>query len=394
MPKISNVYQDKLRGTWYSKVSLGYDDTGKRVTKTKRGFTSQKAAKNWHDEFRANYSKTELTQNSTMSFEKFMSDYYIPDYKARVRLRTFDQAMGKIRRLHIFYNKKLTDISPVMIKKWHNDLLAEKLSNNYIRSLHQILQQVLDLAVTLELVEHNVARKVGNVKKAKSKVDFWTKEEFEKFISTFDKTDIFECFKFTAIWFLFLTGLRLGELMALKWTDVDFLEATVKIDKSMYYKNKREWYITDTKTSSSIRLLYLDELTLQYLNEWKQIQNQFGNIEFVFSYDGLPIGTTFLGHVIDTHSKYANIKRIRVHDLRHSHASFMLSLGMNYLEMQNRLGHGDIRTTLGTYSHLRFNAMKDVVEKFKGQIEVTENSKVGSKFRGNQYIRKIPPAES
>jgi site-specific recombinase XerD len=141
-------------------------------------------------------------------------------------------------------------------------------------------------------------------------------------------------------------------------------------------------------------LLYLDELTLQYLSEWKQIQNQFGNIEFVFSYDGLPIGTTFLGHIIDTHSKYANIKRIRVHDLRHSHASFMLSLGMNDLEMQNRLGHGDIRTTLGTYSHLRFNAMKDVVEKFKGQIEVTENSKVGSKFRGNQYIRKAPPAES
>lgn len=374
MPKISNVYQDKLRGTWYSKVSLGYDDTGKRVTKTKRGFTSQKAAKKWHDEFRANYSKIALTPNSTMSFEKFMSDYYIPDYKGRVRLRTFDQAMGKLSRLHIFYNKKLADISPIMIKKWHNDLLEEGLSNNYIRSLHQILQQILDLAVTLELIENNVARKVGNVRKVKAKVDFWTKEEFEKFISTFDKSDIIERFKFTAIWFLFLTGLRLGELMALKWSDVDFVEQTVKIDKSMYYKNKREWYITATKTSSSIRLLYLDDVTLRYLKEWQQKQKQLGIIELVFSYDGLPFGTTFLGHIIDTHSKHAKIKRIRVHDLRHSHASFMLSLGVNDLEMQNRLGHGDIRTTLGTYSHLRLNAMKDVADKFKGQIEVEDET--------------------
>lgn len=384
------MYQDKLRGTWYSKVSLGYDDTGKRVTKTKRGFTSQKAAKKWHDDFSANHSKTALTQHSTMSFEKFMSDYYIPDYKARVRSRTFDQAMGKLRRLNIFYNKKLTDISPIMIKKWHNDLLADNLSNNYIRSLHQILQQVLDSAVTLELIENNVARKVGNVRKAKAKVDFWTKEEFEKFISTFDKSDTLERFKFTAIWFLFLTGLRLGELMALKWSDIDFVEATVKVDKSMYYKNKREWYITDTKTSSSVRLLYLDELTLQYLKEWKQMQKQLGNVEFIFSYDGLPIGTTFLGHIIDTHSKYAKIKRIRVHDLRHSHASFMLSLGMNDLEMQNRLGHGDIRTTLGTYSHLKLNAMKGVADKFKDQIEVSEANVRPSTFRGNQHIKETP----
>lgn len=374
MPKVSNVYQDKLRGTWYSKVSLGYDDAGKRITKTKRGFTSQKSAKKWHDEFFSNHSKASLTQNSTMSFEKFMNDYYIPDYKGRVRLRTFDQAMGKLRRLHIFYNKKLADISPIMVKKWHNELLEEELSNNYIRSLHQILQQILDLAVTLELIENNVARKVGNVRKVKAKVDFWTKEEFEKFISTFDKSDIIERFKFLAIWFLFLTGLRLGELMALKWSDVDFVEQTVKIDKSMYYKNKREWYITATKTISSVRLLYLDEMTLGYLKEWEQKQKQLGVIEFVFSYDGLPFGTGFLGHVIDTHSKHAKIKRIRVHDLRHSHASFMLSLGMNDLEMQNRLGHGDIRTTLGTYSHLKLNAMKDVADKFKGQIKVEDET--------------------
>lgn len=391
LPKISNVYLDKVRGTWYTKVSLGFDDRGKRVTKTKRGFTTQKEAKKWHDEFRANHSKTALSKNSTISFEKFVNDYYLPDYKGRVRKRTFDQAMGKMKRLEVLYHKKLVELTPPLIQKWHNDLLSENLTNNYIRSLHQILQQILDLAVKLGMLDVNVARTVGNVRKAKARVDFWTKEEFERFIATFDRKETLELLKFTAIWFLFLTGLRLGELMALKWTDIDFEEGTVKVDKSMYYKSKKEWYITDTKTNSSHRLLYLDKATLEYLKNWQLEQKRIGKIDFIFSFDSLPFGTTFLKKAIDTHSEYAKIKRIRVHDLRHSHASLMLQLGMNDLEMQNRLGHGDIRTTLGTYSHLRMNAMKDVADRLTGQIQVPESNIRENEFRGNQHIKKTPP---
>ncbi|WP_270331660.1 tyrosine-type recombinase/integrase [Lactococcus lactis] len=388
MPKITNVYLDKKRGTWYAKVSLGFDDRGKRVTKTKRGFSTQKEAKKWHDEFKANNIEMDFLKNNTMLFKNFVNDYYLPDYKGRVRLRTFNQAMGKMKRLEVFYHKKLKDISPILIKKWHNNLLEENLTNNYIRSLHQILQQILDLAVKLGMLENNVAKKIGNIKKSKERVDFWTKEEFEKFIVTFDKSDTLELLKFTSIWFLFLTGVRLGELMALQWSDLDFNNDTVKIEKSMYYKSKREWYITDTKTSASHRLLYIDKVTKKHLEYWMERQKEIGRIEFVFSYDGLPFGTTFLKKVIDTHSEFAGVKRIRVHDLRHSHASFMLSLGMNALEIQNRLGHEDIRTTLGTYSHLKLNAMRDVAERFENKIEVSETDSKLTKFRGNQYIKK------
>lgn len=328
MPKIANVYLDKERGLWYAKVSLGYYDSGKRATKTKRGFTTQKEAKAWHDDFKANHSKTALSKNPTISFKKFLDDYFLPDYQGQVRERTYDQTMGKMKRIEFFYSKKLVDISAPMIKKWHNDLRVENLSSNYIRSLHQILQQILDLAVKLDLLEFNVARKVGNVKKKKANVDFWTKEELEKFLGTFDRDNTLELLKFTAIWFLFLTGLRKSELMALKWTDIDFNQKTVKIDKSIYYKSKTEWTITDTKTTASHRLLYLDDSTILYLKNWKFKQSQIGKIEFVFSFDGLPFGSTFVNKAINTHCELANVKRIRVHDLRHSHASFMLSLGV------------------------------------------------------------------
>ena len=117
----------------------------------------------------------------------------------------------------------------------------------------------------------------------------------------------------------------------------------------MYYKNQKEWYITDTKSISGTRLIYLDDDTLKYIKDWQEIQAEIGNHRFVFSLTDSPLVKSTLKRVLQIHSDYAGIKSIRIHDLRHSHASFMLSLGMNDLEMQNRLGHADIKTTLGTY---------------------------------------------
>ena len=156
----------------------------------------------------------------------------------------------------------------------------------------------------------------------------------------------------------------------------------------MYYKNQKEWYITDTKSISGIRLLYLDDDTLENLKYWKKAQSQMGECRFVFSLADSPLVKSTLKRVLQVHSEYVGIKAIRIHDLRHSHASFMLSLGMNDLEMQNRLGHADIKTTLGTYSHLRPNAMKEVAKRMTGQVKVSQTNVRESKFNGNQHRPK------
>lgn len=268
-------------------------------------------------------------------------------------------------------------------------MFIEGLSNNYIRSIHQILQQVFDLAVRLGMLPNNVAKQVGNVRKEKPKVDFWTVEEFQKFISTFDKSNIYDLLYFITFWFFFMTGVRISELQAIEWSKIDFNQVTVLINCSMYYKNKNEWFITDTKSISGIRLLYLDDDTLEHLKYWKQTQAQMGECRFVFSIADTPLIKSTLKRVLQSHSDYAGIKSIRIHDLRYSHASFMLSLGMNDLEMQNRLGHADIKTTLGTYSHLRPNAMKEVADKMTGQVEVSETDIRQNKFHGSQYRPKF-----
>lgn len=389
MPKISSIYP-MGNGTYRAAVSLGFDvQTGKRIQKFKNGFKTQKEAQEWRLGMLADFGKGSITVNSTMTFKKFLDDYFIPDYKSQVRKRTFDMTQSKFKRLSFFENMKLSDIQAPHVKQWQNSMFIEGLSNNYIRSVHQILQQVFDLAVKLGMLSNNVAKTVGNVKKDRPKVDFWTVEEFQVFISTFDKTNIYELLYFTTFWFFFMTGVRTSELQAIEWSKIDFEKGTVLIDCSMYYKSQKEWYLTDTKSISGVRLLYLDDDTLEHLKYWKKAQSQIGECKFVFSIADSPLVKSTLKRVLKSHSDYAKIKSIRIHDLRHSHASFMLSLGMNDLEMQNRLGHADIKTTLGTYSHLRPNAMKEVATRMTGKVVVSDNNIRKSKFNGNQHTKKI-----
>ena len=389
MPKIPSIYP-MSNGTYRATVSLGFDvQTGKRIQKFKNGFKTQKEAQEWRLCMLADFGKGSITVNSTMTFKKFLDDYFIPDYKSQVRKRTFDMTQSKFKRLSYFENMKLSDIQAPHVKQWQNSMFIEGLSNNYIRSVHQILQQVFDLAVKLGMLSSNVAKTVGNVKKDRPKVDFWTVEEFQLFISTFDKSNIYELLYFTTFWFFFMTGVRTSELQAIEWSKIDFEKGTVLIDCSMYYKNQKEWYLTDTKSISGVRLLYLDDDTLEHLKYWKKAQSQIGECKFVFSIADSPLVKSTLKRVLKSHSDYAKIKSIRIHDLRHSHASFMLSLGMNDLEMQNRLGHADIKTTLGTYSHLRPNAMKEVATRMTGKVVVSDNNIRKTRFNGNQHRIKL-----
>lgn len=371
MPKVSHVYLDKANGRYYSVASLGFDKiTGKRIQKKSPRFDTQREAKVWYDDFMANHSKAAFSKQSSMSFEKFLTDYYINDYRKKVNVRTFVTFQSKLYRLAFFNSFRLSDIKAVNIKQWHNQMFEESLSNNYIRELHQTLREILDMAVRLGLLSDNQALIAGNVKRQRPRVDFWTKEEFEKFLSTFDLSDNLEYLKFVTCYFLFMTGLRISELQALEWSDLNIDDRSIIINKSMYYRNKQNWQINRTKTIYSTRLIYLDKTTIGVLKEWQSRQKAFGMISFIFSYNSLPITKPMVKRTILSHSERANIKSIRIHDLRHSHASFLLSLGMNDLELQNRLGHANISTTLGTYSHLRPSAMKSVADRLEGSISL------------------------
>lgn len=275
MPKISNVYQDSKSNKWYFVANLGFDEYGKRIRHWGRGYSTQKEAKQAFDGYMSNYSKTAVKINSTMSYQEFYETYFEPDYKRSVSQRTFDNRMSSMR-LHFsfFFKRKLKDINAPMLKKWQNQLSANY-SNAYIRNIYGLFQMSLDLAVKLGLLQTNIAKQVGNVKKDKQTVDFWTQGEFEKVISTFDISDYYEQYAFMLIWLLFMTGLRFGEAQALQWdSDINFDEKTLTVNKSMYYKNAKEFYITEPKTRAGNRVIAIDGDTIQHLKKWHGAQSK------------------------------------------------------------------------------------------------------------------------
>ena len=154
-----------------------------------------------------------------------------------------------------------------------------------------------------------------------------------------------------------MTGMRIGEAQALEWGDIDFTDNLLCINKSMYYKNAQEFHVTETKTSASNRIIVLDNKTICNLKHWKDVQGKNSPSKYVLSYNGIPINKHMPKHIID------NNYRIKVHALRRSHASMLISMQENALVIKERLGHEDIETTLGTYGHLYPNYNKKIAKK-------------------------------
>lgn len=387
MPKVSNVYRDSRNGSWYFVANLGTDGEGKRVRYWGRGYKTQKDAKAAYDDYMSEFSKTAVRGNSTISFGEFYRAYWEPDYKGRVRESTF-AARSAIARKHFgaFDRLRLRDIAPPMLKRWQNDLLAAH-APSYVRLVFGYFAMVLDMAVRLGLLQRNPARQVGNVRKQPREVDFWTRDEFERVIATFDTSDYYGLFGFTCLWLLYMTGLRLGEAQALRWSAIDFGAGTLSVGCSMYYRNAHDWKITPPKTKAGKRVIALDSLTLSHLERWLVVQRRNVSTEFVLSWGGDPLTKHTVRHIIERHAPMAGVHRIRVHALRHSHAALLISLGENALAIRDRLGHEDVQTTLGTYGHLYADANKGVA----ARLDAAFSAPSGGQPLGNPSSPSDPP---
>ncbi len=402
MPKISNVYRDSRNGSWYFVANLGTDADGKRIRHWGRGFATQRDAKAAYDDYMADYSKTAVKVNSTMGFGQFYRTYWVGDYRARTRESTFAcRAQMAAKQFARFENVRLCDFDAPMLKRWQNEL-ASAYSSAYARLVFGHFAQVLDLAVKLGLLRFNPARKVGNIPKKRREVDFWSREEFERVAASFDRSEYFGLFGYTCLWLLYMTGLRIGEAQALRWSAIDFGAGTLSVACSMYYRNAHDWKLTPPKTKAGKRVIALDSLTLERLRAWHDVQrvNLAGSfpvsaagrspVEFVLSWDGNPLNKHTVRRIIAEHAELAGVHRIRVHALRHSHAALLISLGENALAIRDRLGHEDVKTTLGTYGHLYAEANKGVAVRLDAAFLAPESGQpLGNRPNGSDSAEAL-----
>jgi integrase len=361
----SNIKKDE-KGLYWFKISLGTDpSTGRRRQTTRRGFKAQKDAIAEYNKLKNEYYGGTLVYNKSTKFKTFI-DEYLKWYKTQVRSTTYENRVSSIEKNILVHlgEYSIEKITPLVVQRWHQKLLEENLNQNYVRSLHISLGQILERANTLGLINSNSARKAGNVKRVKSKVEFWTVDELDAALETIDKNDLYQHFGYVILHFLFYTGLRFSEMQALQWFKFDEKSKTISVTQDLDYKTKANWKFDDLKNEASSRSIVIDDDTCALILEWKEFQNTLfeqTKDTFIFSIDGGPTNKHFPKQAIMRHAKKAKVKVIKTHALRHSHASFLISLDVNIIAIAQRLGHSDVQEVLKTYGHLYPSHHFDVV---------------------------------
>ena len=378
-------------GTYYFRANLGYHPvTGKQIQKYKSGFKTKKEAKEEYSKLILASAEELAVDKEQPTFKTFVEDIYLPWYKTQVKESTYKNSYSTIQKHFAnFYRKKVNEIEPIHVQTWQLKL-AKEFSPNYVRIVQGMLAVAFDRAIILGLCERNPARMVGNVKSKKVKVDFWTLEEFQKVISLLYKGDYYEHYLFISFWLLFMTGMRIGEAAALQWDDIDFETGLLSITKTLYYKSMTEYKFVEPKTQASKRTIVIDEDTIKELKEWKEVQQKvLKDCNFVISYSGIPTSKHTLPRALEKLAGLAGIHRIKIHALRHSHASLLISMGENPLIIKDRLGHEKIQTTLGTYGHLYPNSNFEVAKKLAGKLTYTPATHSIADYTSNGFTAEF-----
>lgn len=375
MRRVPNVYKDKERGTWFYSATLGLDRQGKRVQRCKKGFTTQKEAREALDNAKKEFEESGGAYLKGIKFDRYYEKYFVPWYRMSTLEKTYVKTESSLKKaVDFFGNMRMEDIRPIHIQEFQRYLSTEcfyenksgrfPISNNYIKQIFNKLRVVFERAKILEIIAENPVDSIGRIRVTKPKVSFWTYEEFKQVYNTSYLCDFTESFIKRMIRFLFVSGLRSEELFALMWEDIDFKNKTCTINKSIYIKTRTDYEFSDTKNSSSARTIALDVKTMEDLKQWKKEQKTIGDIDFVFSYDGLPPSPkTFLGRVKKL-AQQAGVKEITLHGLRHSHVAFLIEHNKNIYAISKRLGHSSVKTTLDKYAHLYPDTNQQLADEF------------------------------
>lgn len=368
---------------WMFKEYLGMNpNTKEPVRVTRRGFKTEKEAKlalarvqiefeerDWAAEL------AEIEKEKKYTFEEIYWNW-LEEYQTTVK----PSSLLKTERLfhnHLipaFGDKYIDEITPMMaqeqMNEWHKEFVRARMMMNYVGS-------IFDYAMRLQIVSMNptkLIRKPVVIQEVKEDEDlnFYDKEELKEFLTMAEKLPNKRAYTYFRL--LAFTGMRNGEALALKWSDVDIVNKTLNINKGVSRK-ATGLYVHTPKTPSSIRRISLDDKTIEILNDFMKETNS-GKDDLIFRNENNKLLTQSKSRKwliltqdkIDENRK-ENMKRITIHGFRHTHASLLFEAGASIKDVQVRLGHSDIQTTMDVYTHVSKAAKEQLAEKFNSFID-------------------------
>lgn len=349
--------------SWF--CSFYYKDyDGTRKQKKKEGFHTQREAKEYEQNFLNRYNLT-----SSMTFGAF-AELYLQDMQGQLRPTSIQSRQSIIskRILPFFHNIPINAITPAMVKQWQTQAF-KNLKHDTIVSYHSMLSIMLNYAIKIYGLKDNAAKIAGCPRKndepiGVAKFHLWTLEQFQCFMTEMKKDDA-TYRKYGALFLmLFCSGMRIGEALALTTDDLDFHAGTIRINKSLTRLNRKS-NILPPKTPRSNRTVMMPSTIMAALQDYICSISPLKHDDILFA-----MSRSSIRWVLERYTKFCNLPRITIHDLRHSHASFLIEKGFSIIAIRDRLGHENVQITLDTYSHLYPNKQSEIAEALKDVITI------------------------
>lgn len=360
-------YKDRNGNTLYMfRIYTGINEkTGKPENTTRRGFTTKKAAETEYITIKAEVAKGTYKKKRRETFadiyELWLEEKYIP----YVEESTLAKTLGYFRNhiLPSLGHRPIGKISSTECKNYYNEW-TKKLSKAKV--IKSYASSVLDYAGELGLIQSNPFHDVKTqIKKQYSTMDvekvekYYSKEELLEFLSYCKESLPLKAYALIKL--LAFSGMRKSEALALTWKDLDFKDGELTINKAIGRGLKGKLYLKSTKTNKP-RKIIIDSETLVILREWKKLQkSDYLKLGFNTLVPEQLIFTNKYNNFIQTNQvekwmysvqKKYNLKKVTPHGLRHSHCTHLIEAEVHVKEIQELLGHNDIKTTLNIYAHI------------------------------------------
>ena len=371
----------KKNGTivYRANIYLGVDQvTGKKVKTSVTGRTRKEVKlriKEAQHDFKTNGQT--VTKAVPVENYKELAELWLKSYEMTVKPQTFIATKRMIYNhlTPVFGELKLDKLSVSYIQGFINDLSKEFV---HFGTVHSINKRVLQYGVSLQLIPFNPARDVilpKVVKPDNKAIKFIDYDDLKALMSYMEKLSNKKYsyyFDYVLYSVLLATGCRFGEAIALTWSDIDFENATIDINKNY---NRLVDIVGTPKSKAGFRVISIDQKTVNLLRLYKNRQRQlFTDIsseapEVVFATPTRKYQNTAIRQEsLDRRLKEIDCPRFTFHAFRHTHASLLLNAGISYKELQYRLGHATLAMTMDIYSHLSKDKEKEAVSYYEKAI--------------------------
>lgn len=345
---------------------------GRRKQIKKRGFKTKKDAQRALVEVESDLFKGTYVEPSKLLFKDYLSDW-MKDKRHSISSQTVAVSESYLRThiIPLLGDIPMSKLTSLAIQRFITELKDKGLADSTVKRIYNIVNTSLYKAEKMLIIPKNVAALVDKPKVRKGEIRVWDVDEVRQFLDLAKGSRYYVAFHLAVA-----TGMRQGEILGLRWKDIDFFNKTVSIRQTLSHDGKE--LLAGAKTSSSVRSIAIDDETVAALQKHREEKLKSGNVNNNL---GLVICTSTgnqtlprsLSKVWDTLRNKSNLPKIKFHDLRHTHASLLLKQNVHPKIVSERLGHSSIQMTLDTYSHLLPNMQQDAAKEL-GKILFLNNA--------------------